>query len=171
MATRLCWRAATGHTVTATNSATSSIDRATAAGIPDTAVAELPTSPPRHAHLLLVRRMPAANCPAPSLAQSEGVWPSPARVSQLVTLRQPPSPGCSTVPAPPLRSIERPRHQWDQYPVELPRVEHGTKPSAHAAYRVPVCQSVLGARVQRPWRQGSCLVGGGLSDAVTGEGG
>ena len=133
MATRLCWRAATGHTVTATNSATSSIDRATAAGITDTAFAELPTSPPGRAQLLLVHRVPAANRPAPSLAQPEGAWPSPARVSRLVTLRQPPSPGCSTVPEPPLRSIERPHHQRDQYPVELPRVEHGTKPSAHAA--------------------------------------
>jgi hypothetical protein len=35
MATRLCWRAATGHTVTATNSATSSIDRATAVRMVD----------------------------------------------------------------------------------------------------------------------------------------
>jgi hypothetical protein len=145
MATRLCWRAATGHTVTATNLATSSIDRATAVGISDTAVADLPTSPPRSAHLLLVHRVPAANRPAPSLAQSAGVWPSPARVSRLVTLRQPPSPGCSTVPAPPLRSIERPRHQWDQYPVEFPRVEHGTKPSAHAAMRyVGIIESPAG---------------------------
>ena len=79
-----------------------------------------------------VHRVPAANRPAPSLAQSEGVWLSLARVSRLVTLRRPPSPGCSTVPAPPLRSSERPRHQRDQYRVELPRVEHGTKPSAHA---------------------------------------
>jgi len=42
-------------------------------------------------HLLLVHRVPAVSRPEPSLAQSEGVWPSPARVSRLVTLRQPPT--------------------------------------------------------------------------------